>query len=392
MRIGILTASFLPQVGGMEWKVHYLATEFTHRGHDVTVFALRHRLGQRHLQLPVTPVYRVIRTGLVARGFGRLGINDHLCYRSVLREHARQPFDVLHCHPLGPLSYCGSRLRADAGIPVVITTSGADVLVEPSMNYGDRLIPHVDRMIRHSLHNCDVVGCISDEIRRVIEEIGTSARLVDIPNGVPWDDFQVPRGDYLRRELNIRDNCLIILTVGRNTPIKDYGSGLRAFAAIHDRFPDSAYVLVGRGVSELRSQARELGISDRLHLIEQVPISDIPRIMHSADIFLNPSLLEGFAQVNAQALASGLPCVLTDSPGNIDAAKHGGALVAKTASPESIATALVRLLENPAERASLSKAAHEAGKHYDWRRIAGQYLDLFEELVDQKTKTLVVAR
>lgn len=63
-RIGPVCSSFLPATGGMEWKVHQLATEYSKRGHEVTVFAGRPRLTLRPIELPLTPTYEVVRCGV----------------------------------------------------------------------------------------------------------------------------------------------------------------------------------------------------------------------------------------------------------------------------------------------------------------------------------------
>ena len=102
---------------------------------------------------------------------------------------------------------------------------------------------------------------------------------------------------------------------------------------------------------------------------------------HAADLFFNPSLMEGFSQVNLQAMSSGLPCILTDAPGNRDAAVDGGAVVARAGDVASMADALTRMLEDPAVRARLAREAHQASKRYAWRRVAADYEAVFKELV-----------
>jgi glycosyltransferase involved in cell wall biosynthesis len=172
-----------------------------------------------------------------------------------------------------------------------------------------------------------------------------------------------------------------VLSVGRNHITKGYDLGIRVFANISGRFENACYVIVGRGTTKLASLLTESNMEDRVRLVEQVPMSEIPYIYHSADIFFNPSLMEGFAQVNAQALASGLPCVLTDAPGNGDAGDYGGAVIAKTADIESMAEKLTLLLEDSDLRRELGREAHAASKRYSWGKIAEEYLDVFERLV-----------
>ena len=129
-------------------------------------------------------------------------------------------------------------------------------------------------------------------------------------------------------------------------------------------------------------------MADRIRLVEQVPMSEIPQVYHSADVFFNPSLMEGFAQVNAQALASGLPCVITDAPGNIDAGDDGGAVIARSGDCESMAEKLALVLGDPDLRQKLGAETHEASKKYAWSSIAEQYLQIFKELVEEEAVKL----
>jgi len=380
MRIALVTGSFLPSVGGVEWKVHYLATEYTGRGHEVHVFTVRPPGHLANVPMPVTPTYGLSRHGIHLRGMGRFGILDHLICRAILREHHRRPFDVLHCHHLGIPAKWGTTVKLRTGVPVVVTTCGDDVFAVPELNYGVMLEARFARMVRENCRSVDVIGSISRAVREALISLGATARIVDIPNGVAWEEFQTGPSNYLREKLGLRADDLIVLSVGRNINFKRYDLGIPAFARIADRFPNVYYVLVGRDMGPLEPLVERLGMRGRVRFVEQTPMSMLPQVFHSADVFFNPSMREGFAQVNAQALASGLPCVITDGPGNVDAADYGGALVARSEDVDSMAQKLAELLERPERRRQLGAEAHRASRHYAWSTIAEQYLEVFEKL------------
>jgi len=386
MRIALISGTFLPVVGGVEWKVHYLASEYIKRGHEATVFTTRPEVTFKPIPLPVHAEYEVVRCGIPLPGMGRLGVTEWLMRRAVLKHHARRPWDVLHCHHLGFPTRVGLGVKRRTGLPVVATTCGQDVQTVPELGYGDRLDPRLDRLARQNVRGVDIVGSISSAVRADLESLGTTARIVDIPNGVPWDEFQGGPSTWLRDRLGLDAQGVLVLSVGRNHVKKGYEGGLRAFARVPARFKDAHYVLVGRNTSALEPVVRELALQGRVHLMEQVPFKDIPQVFHSADVFFNPSLVEGFAQVNAQALACGLPCVLTDAPGNRDAGDHGGALVAKAGDVGSMAEALADLIADPARRRRLGQEAHRASMRYAWRQIADEYLAAFEGLLGSRGK------
>jgi glycosyltransferase involved in cell wall biosynthesis len=161
MNIALITQSFLPYVGGVEWKVHYLATEYIASGHSVTVFTCKPKGVYRDMPLGITPCYPIVRCCYEFPGNSLMGI-DRLQYLwAILKHHRRRPFDVLHCHPLGYSTLYGVDVKKKTGIPVVATTCGADVQIIPELNYGDRLNPRYDRIVRKTLQEIDVVSSIS---------------------------------------------------------------------------------------------------------------------------------------------------------------------------------------------------------------------------------------
>jgi glycosyltransferase involved in cell wall biosynthesis len=381
MNIALITQSFLPDVGGVEWKVHYLATEYAARGHEVTVFACKPKRKYKNMPLSITFDYPVVRCCYEFPGNSLIGMDRLQYLRAILRHHRQRPFDILHCHPLGYSTLYGVDVKKKTGVPVVATTCGADVQIMPELHYGDRLNPRYDRIVRKTLQAIDVVGSISRSVRDAIESMHPAAEIVDIPNGVDWAGFQREKSTLLHERLGISRDAIVIISVGRNHIKKGYAYGIKAFASIAERFKNAYYVIAGAGASLLAPAVNEAHVNEQVRLVEQVPMSEMPSLYHSADIFFNPSLVEGFAQVNAQALASGLPCVLTDAPGNCDAGDYGGALIARSADSTSMADMLQMLIEDSALKERLAREAHAASKRYSWETIAREYLNIFERLM-----------
>jgi glycosyltransferase involved in cell wall biosynthesis len=167
--------------------------------------------------------------------------------------------------------------------------------------------------------------------------------------------------------------------VGRRRPVKGYEVGLRAFARAAAAVPRAVYVLVGHGIPQLEALVRELQLEGRVRLLDRMPAAELPSVFRSADVFFSPSFMEGFSQVNMQAMASGLPCVISDGPGNIDAATGGGAVAVRTGDEESMARALGSLLRDADARRRLGAEAHERSRRFAWSRIAEDYLEVFAD-------------
>jgi len=118
----------------------------------------------------------------------------------------------------------------------------------------------------------------------------------------------------MRAKLGIPDDALVIGHVGRFAPPKNHLYWLDIAAEILLREPHAWFILVGDGSlrGEIEVRARQLGIHERVVLTGFR--SDIPQLMQGAmDVFLFPSLYEGLPLVLIEALAAGLPCIVSDA-------------------------------------------------------------------------------
>jgi glycosyltransferase involved in cell wall biosynthesis len=383
VRIGLITGTFLPNIGGLEWKVHFLATEYCRRGHDVTVFHVK-LPRRRDGPLPIKPSYEVVAIGpRPFPGYGRLGIGEYLFTKRLLAFHQRAPLDVLHCHGIDVPTRFGVRVKHKTSVPVVATTSGHDIIPMPSIGWNLRTRPYYERMIRNNMRQIDAVGAISLRARKELESMGATAWILDIPNGVDWDKFQCGPNDWARKRLGLPAAAIIVVSLGRNQPLKGYETGIEAFSRVAAKAPEVHYVIAGTGVPALRPLVEKARMSGRVHLLDSVPMSEVPQLLWSADVFFSPSLGEGFAQVVVQAMACARPCVLSDCPGNEDFRGSPFAVLGKAGDPSSLALALDQVVCDANPLREMSAAAHEASRRYAWSVIADEYLEVFKELTER---------
>jgi len=303
--------------------------------------------------------------------------------RAILAEHRKAPFDGIHCHSIELPTRYGVIVRHLAGVPVIATTCGHDALLRPELGWDLRTRPFYDNMVRNNVRRVDVVGSVSHAITMELRAMGATARIAEIPNGVDWPSFQSRSEGWLRSRLGLRATDLLILSLGRYHPIKDYVTGLRAVKLLLESpgVPQGVhYAIIGTGVEGLAPVVAEMGLQGRVHLVPNLPMADVPKALWDADVFLSTSRVEGFAQVVAQAMACARPVVLTDCPGNEDLAGCPGVLLGRVGDPGSLASAMARLAHDPAGRAAMGRAAHEESRRFAWGRIAEHYLALFEGL------------
>jgi len=142
-------------------------------------------------------------------------------------------------------------------------------------------------------------------------------KMTVIPNGVDTERFKpiaVAR-ERIRAEWGIREKEILIGLVARIDPMKDHPTFLRAAAMLAQERPDVRFVCVGDGSepykSELRQLANELGLDGRL--IWAGARHDMPAVYNALDIAASSSSFgEGFSNTITEAMACGVPCVVTD--------------------------------------------------------------------------------
>lgn len=109
------------------------------------------------------------------------------------------------------------------------------------------------------------------------------------------------------------DDCFVLMHVGRLMTQKNHKRLIAIFDAVQKRNPVARLLLLGDGVlaPDIRKQVEELDLGDKVLFIGQTP--DVQDFLQAADVFVLPSLHEGFPIVLVEAQASGLPCVSSTS-------------------------------------------------------------------------------
>jgi len=134
--------------------------------------------------------------------------------------------------------------------------------------------------------------------------------------------------------------------VGRDYPVKNPLGLLEAVARVFGERRDVKAVMVGRGFTRendsLTAQITRMGLSDRVVLAGEH--SDIPAVMGAFDIFVLPSLSEGFPNVVAEAMAMRKMCVVTDVGDTVDIIGECGIVVAP-GDPSALADGLMAALK-----------------------------------------------
>lgn len=184
--------------------------------------------------------------------------------------------------------------------------------------------------------------------------------------------------DATRAELGVAGGDLLLLAVGGLYPQKAFADLIDAFALLAPTFPRTRLAIAGGGElrKPLEARAAGLGLGGRLRFLGVR--GDVPRLLAAADLFVSSSHWEGAPVSLLEAMANGLPSVMTDVGDNARILAGTGAALAPAAAPDRLAAAISGMLADPERRRSCAaasraraRAAHGAGAWID--RLAEVY-------------------
>lgn len=256
----------------------------------------------------------------------------------IIRQHK---INIIQSHLLGSNLY-SSLAGLICRVPVISTFHGfvdtADKerlmgLKSRFINLGSGRIVFVsDRLLDHYVHR-----------------LGFSAqKSVTIHNGVDTSVFFPKKDDSIRVELGIGPEHVLIGAIGNIRPAKGYDVFLKSARRIHDMNPNCRFLLAGQGSGRLYDKLlnlrKELNLEDVFFFAGFR--ADVSKVLNNLDIFVLPSVSEGFSISTIEAMACGVPVVVTRSggPEEIVTEDTNGLLV--PCDPELIAGAAGRLLNN----------------------------------------------
>lgn len=247
-----------------------------------------------------------------------------------------------------------------------------------------RLTVRVAALISH-FAPARVVSCSRTAMRDHIRIGYRADKFVVIPNGFDLDRFRpdpVAR-KAVREELLVPEEAQLVGFVARFDPLKDHVGFLQAAALLLKVYPHVRFLLAGadvhEGNRELLEAINHAGLAPVVYLLGKR--TDVHRLMAALDVLVSASLSEGFPNVVAEAMACGVPCVVTDVGDSALIVGSTGKVVG-VSDAAALASALHEVLRIPAaDRSELSRVARaRIHDRFDIRQIVRQYEALYEQL------------
>ena len=379
MRILFVSHYATPHIGGIESVIHWLRRELKSRGHEVVHVAC----SASHYPLDeLPPDEGVIRVPALNVLENRLGVPYPIFspkLHAVLARELKRA-DVVHAHGLlyqssfWALRYAKLRHRGPNGPVRVLTEHVGHVPYESGVL--DRMESMAIGTIgRLSVKAAESVVVLNRQVGAEVEALGPNGPVLQIPNGIDTSLFRPAQNgerEALRREFGW-DDLPRVLFVGRLVAKKGLDTALAAAAAALGKFE-----LVVAGPGPLQPES-----SPGVRVLGPLESERVAQLYRAADALLLPSRGEGFPVTVQEAMASGLPVVMTNDPSYaryLEGVGNGVRLVPPA--PAAIARTLEALVGDSEVRADAAQAVLEhARSAFTWEQAALRHERLYENLL-----------
>jgi glycosyltransferase involved in cell wall biosynthesis len=313
--------------------------------------------------------------------------------RAILREcesEARRPHLVQVVSSLQPRSMIWLRRLKKLGIPLVYAYT---LSAQTPKNPLKRVVRRYALAYLYRRLDCIIVN--SRPMLQELHPIKGGTRVEFIPNGIDLQRFRPPANQdersRIRARLGMDDRRTVLLSVGAVHPRKGTDLILEAWSGIAQRYPDVHLYLLGLrkditypSLNQFRERLQTLvgrsGASERVHF--EGVVRNVDEYLRAADIFMFPSEREGMPNGVLEAMASGLPVMLTPFAGfSEDLGTAGREFMLVERSGTALTQALEALLTDETLRAQLGQRARRRAEGlFDLEKSLDRYSALYHEL------------
>lgn len=337
-------------------------------------------ISRAHPKLPRISTMQDGRYTIVRLPYGNRGTY----LRAAVREAAGGSYDVIQIE--NRPTFVASFRKAFPRTPLVLSLHSLTFMSRLTKKQAYDVLRQVDGVVT-------VVSFLADTMKKRYPKYAHKFHSAIL--GVDTDQFR-PRDEAVRRRLRRKwkvDGTYNVLFVGRIVPKKGLHTLVRAVAKVKRSHPRTWLVAVG---ASWPGKRRETAYMRKVRLLSKrlrVPIRFTgyipPARVHQAyqlgDVFVCPTQYrEGFATVNSEAMASGLPVIASNRGGirEVIQGGHTGLLVSSYKSPRAFATAILRVRRSPELASRLANAGRKAvAENLSWDSTVGSLRRLYQTLL-----------
>jgi len=280
------------------------------------------------------PVYRKYSFNLLPGlwHFNRYIFSKHAegLFEAYCSEHGKP--DIIHAHIGLWAGYAAMKISQKHNIPYIITEHSSHVLSR-------KLNKWQKKCIIKAYNTANGLAAVSSGLKSEMQLLSPKKDVVVVPNMVDISLFSIPTQ---------KRDAYRLVSVGNLLPVKGYDILIKAFALCKQQEPLLKLSIAGSGpeMPGLQKLANSLKISDSIHWAGKLKPEEINSFLHSGGIYVSPSRFETFGLSIAEAMATGMPAVVTDSGGPQDFVAPFNGISCKKEDPAQLSQAILYLIKH----------------------------------------------
>jgi len=296
--------------------------------------------------------------------------------------------DIIHTHHPFLLGKIALKVAKRNNVPIVMTYHS---MYEEYIHYVP-FLPEgilkgfVIRNVKNFANKLDAIVAPSESILKILHERKLKPPVRVIPTGINPKYFVTSPATRLstRKNWGVKEEDVVIISFARIAKEKNFNLLFQAFAQILKKVSvPLKLVLGGDGPAkpELEKLSQTLGIQKNTIFTGEIRHEDVPNFLAGGDIFAYSSTSETQGLVTLEALASGLPAVVVDAPGNRDAVLRDVCGLVSGTDLDSFSSALIQLITKKDLRMKLAGNARKRAEEFSESRMAEKMAELYKSLL-----------
>lgn len=354
MKIALLSEKYTPDLGGLAISTGRLGDLLSSAGHDVRLFAPTLSLPPSIQQSHRSGGVHVTRFGAHKR------VDDTLVdwFELIVEEHEREPFDLIHAYFLPMAGFVGAYAGKYLNIPSVVSIRGNDIeraAFDPSK------FSHV----MYALQNANAVTTNASSLARKAKAF-VDREIHIIPNGIDTALFKpMGRNEALAEMLQVEgQRSKVVGFVGELREKKGMTTLLPGYAQLAKKMPVSLLIVGEVREGEDKKAFEEFKISNPqlpIAITGLVPHKDLPDYYSLMDVFVHPSLRDGMPNAVLEAMACGVPVIVTPVGGMMDVIEDGvNGFFVDVNDAQGLAQKMAEVLSQLEKREAVARSGREA--------------------------------
>ena len=307
-------------------------------------------------------------------------------------KHNLKKFDIVHIHglyrfPLAAAAYYCRKYN----LPYIVRPHGS---LDPYL-YNKNSKKVRKRLYEFFIENRNLNKASAIQYSTINEmllakPLGINSKYFISPNSINHSKYdKLPAKGYFREKYNLNNNQKIIIHFGRINFVKGLDILVKAFAKTLKEFEDIILVLAGPDNEGFRTQVEKWinkeGISEKIIFTGMLRGDASLELLSDADIFALPSYTESFGMAVAEAMACGLPVVISDKVNIYRDVLEAKAGIVTKCDADEVSDAFINLLGDDNKRLNFGKAGINLVKEkYDPNNITSNIINIYQDLVDAK--------